>query len=153
MLCFCRLLEWNIRESKDAKVITRALFQRADIHKATLDLANGRVKNQIDQWGANANSDHYLVRTKIRLKRKYVSMKKFKARFNTDKLKAETQDGRTQGSVEKARGAQSREEREEIEKLWEAHRKAYMEYAEVLLGFRKRHEQTLGQTANVKGDI
>ena len=74
-------------------VITGTLFQHKDIHKTTWFSANGRVKNQMDhrlisghlksafldtrvQRGADVNSDHYLVRTKIRLKlSKYVNMK------------------------------------------------------------------------------
>ena len=68
-------------------VITGTLFQHKDIHKATWVSANRTVKNQIDhllisrqlksavlntrvQRGANANSDHYLVRTKIQLRLK-----------------------------------------------------------------------------------
>ena len=86
-------------------VIRGTLFQHKDIHKATWVSANGRVKNQIDhllisrqlrsavldarvQKGADINSDHFLVRTNIRLRLvKYVNMTKFKSRFNTNRLK------------------------------------------------------------------
>ena len=75
-------------------VITGTLFQHKDIHKTTWFSANGTVKNQMDRLlisrqlksafldtiecrgGADVNSDHYLVRTKIRLKlSKYANMK------------------------------------------------------------------------------
>ena len=79
-------------------VITGTLFQHKDIHKATWVSANRRVKNQIDhllisrksrcavlddrvQKGADINSDHYLVRIRIRLSlTKYVNVRRIEQR-------------------------------------------------------------------------
>ena len=77
-----RLCEFN---QINGLTITRTLFPHKDIHKATWVSADGRVNNQIDhllisgQWrssvldtkvqrGADVNSDHYLVRTRIKLR-------------------------------------------------------------------------------------
>ena len=134
-------------------VITGILFQHKDIHEATWVSANSRVKNKIDHLlisrrlksavldtrvQSGPMSTAYLVRTRIRLKlRKYANMEKFQPMFNADKLRdRETKRvycGRVGRRLEENRG----EEREEVEELWEALRKAYVESAEEVLGFQK----------------
>ena len=136
-------------------VITGTLFQYKDIHKATWVSANRKVKNQIDhllisrqlrsavldarvQRGPDINSDHYLVRAKIRLRlSKCVNIKKFKPRFNTDRLKDRDTRRMYYEAVRRSLEENRAEEREEIEELWEVQRKAYVESAEEILGFRK----------------
>ena len=108
-------------------------------------MANGKVKDQMDhllisEWlkfavldtrvqrGAKVNSDHYLVRTKIQLKLgKYAKMEKFKARFNMDKLKDRDTKQMYCEAVGRRLEENRGEVREEVEELWEALRKAYME--------------------------
>ena len=119
-----------------------------------------RVKNQIDHLlisrqlrsavldaraqrggggGGDINSDHYLIRTKIRLRlSKYINMKKFKPRFNTDRLKDRVTRRMYCEAVRRGLEENRAEEREEIEELWEAQRKAHVESAEEILGLRKR---------------
>ena len=135
--------------------ITGILSQHKDIHKTTWVLANRRVRNKIYhlltsrhlksavldpsvQREADVNSDHYLVRTKIQLRLgKYGNVKKFKPRFNRDRLK-DTGIRRIYCEVVRRRLEENRiEERKAIEELWEAQSKAYVESAEEVLGFRK----------------
>ncbi|PIK34050.1 hypothetical protein BSL78_29129 [Apostichopus japonicus] len=86
-------------------VITGTIFKHRTIHMETLVSPNGRAKNQIDhvlvnksmrtsvldtriQRGADAISDHYLVRCKIRLKLcKYLNRSKVKPKLDIEKLK------------------------------------------------------------------
>ena len=119
------------RESEAKNQIDHFLISR-QLRSAVLDARAQR--------GADINSDHYLVRTKIQLRlSKCVNTKKFKPRFNTDRLK--DRDARRmycEAVRRKRRRAENRaEEREEIENLWEAQTKAYVESAEEILGFRK----------------
>ena len=82
-------------------VITGTLFPHKDIQKATLVSADRRVRNQIDhlllsgpwrssvldsrvQRGADANSDHYLVRTCIKLRLSSHRNNKVKLRLDVD---------------------------------------------------------------------
>lgn len=90
------------------------------------------------QRGADVHSDHYLIRTKIWLRLgKYVNMKKLKPRLNTDRLKDRGTRQMYCEAVRRRLEENRAEEREEIEELWEAQRKAYVESAEEVLGFRK----------------
>ena len=136
-----RLCDFSV---SNGLVITGTLFQHKDIHKATWVSANGRVKNQIDhplisrrlksavldtivQRGADVNCDHYLVRTKSRLKlSKCANIEKFKLRFNTDKPKDRDTKRMYCEAVRRRLEENRGEEREEVEELWEALRKAYL---------------------------
>ncbi len=88
-------------------IITGTLFTHKDIHKATWVSADGTVKNQIDhlmisgQWrssaldtrvqgGADVNSDHNLVKMRIRLRLSTNrNQKKVKPRLDVEQLKDE----------------------------------------------------------------
>ena len=62
-------------------------------------------------------------------------MKKFKPRFNTDRLKCRGTRQMYCEAVRRRLEENGVEEKEEIEELWEAQRKAYMESARLLAKF------------------
>ncbi|XP_060069976.1 craniofacial development protein 2-like [Ylistrum balloti] len=135
-------------------VITGTLFPHKDIHKATWMSAIGQVKNQIDhllisrqwrssildtrvQWGADANSIHYLLRTSIKLRlQSHRNKKKVKPNIDVDRLKDEETKRKFCESV-RSKLEENRTEIEDIEEIWEQQRSAYTKAAEEVLGFRK----------------
>ena len=135
-------------------IITGTLFPHKDIHKATWTSADGRVSNQIDhllisgQWrssvqdcrvqrGADTNSDHYLVRTKIKLRlSSHRSNKKAKPRLDVRRLKDEDTRKKYYEAV-RTKLEENRTESEDIEEVWEHQKNAYVKAAEEVLGYRK----------------
>ncbi|PIK41455.1 putative craniofacial development protein 2-like [Apostichopus japonicus] len=129
--------------------ITGTIFKHRTIHKDR----NGRAKNQIDhvlvnksmrtsvldtrtQRGADAISEHYLVRCKIRLKLcKYLNRSKVKPKLDIEKLK--DRQMREQYNVE----VKNRYEALDVETLEECREgleKVYVEAAEMTIGYIKR---------------
>nr|KAG5709173.1 hypothetical protein BaRGS_028629 [Batillaria attramentaria] len=140
--------------NKNDIIIIMGDLNAKDIHKATWVSADGRVRNQIDhllisgQWrssvldtkvqrGADANSDHYLVRTRIKLRLStHKNKNKVKPRLDVERLEEEEMRIKFNDSVKKML-KEYREDTEDIEEMWEQQRKAYVQSAEEVLGFRK----------------
>ncbi|XP_060067249.1 uncharacterized protein LOC132547510 [Ylistrum balloti] len=113
-----------------------------------------RVKNQIDyllisgQWrssildtrvqrGADTNSDHYLVRTNIKLRlQSHRNKKKVKPKIDVDRVKDEETKRKFCKSV-RSKLEENRTEIEDIEEIWEQQRSAYTNAAGEVLGSRK----------------
>ena len=122
-------------------VITGTLFPHKDIHKATWTSANGRVCNQIDhllisgQWrssvldtrvqrGADVNSDHYLVKTRIKLRLSRHKKKGIvKPRLDVERLKDE-KTRKAFSETLRRKLDDNREETDDIEQVWETTKKS-----------------------------
>ena len=89
------------------------------------------------QRGADANSDHYLVRTSFKLQlNTHRNKNRVKPKINVDRLKdRETKEKYCEAVRKKLE--ENRTESEDIEKIWEQQRSAYVNAAEKILGFRK----------------
>ena len=88
-------------------IITGTIFSHRNIHKATWKSPDGRTKNQIDHIlisrqhrttvldtkvlrGADVASDHYLVRTKLRVKLKKIkTVRNPRRKYDTIQLNQE----------------------------------------------------------------
>ena len=130
--------------STNGFIITGTIFHHKDVHKATWKSPDGRTVNQIDHVmvnrcmrtsvldirvmrGADVYSDHYMVRTKIRLKlRKNRGKKNAIERFDVTKLSRV--DIRKQFNVEVKNRFETlldiEEPEEEHDKLLEVYREA-----------------------------
>ena len=150
--------------SLNGLVIGGTIFKHRDIHKITWQSPNGRDANQIDhiiingKWrgslldtrtyrGADVNSDHFLVVSKIRLKLKN-NYKKTQLRrtFNVRRLKEE--GVRQEFSIELRNKFSLLEdlhmdidEPEEVGKKWNYIKKAYIETCENVIGFNKSNNK------------
>ena len=134
-------------------VITGTIFKHKNIHKATWTSPNGITKNQIDHIlvnksmrtsvldtrahrGADANSDHFLVRSKIRLKLcKFVNRSKVKPRLDINKLNDNHMRAKYNIEVQNRYNAL---EVECLEQWCEGLENAYVEAAEKTFGYTKR---------------
>ena len=135
-------------------VITGTLFPHKDIHKRTYMSRDHRVTNQIDhlvisgsfrssvldsrvQRGADVNSDHYLVKTRIKLRlNTHKQQNKVRPRLDVERLKVE-ETRREYNEAVRKRLQETREVTDDVDKEWEHRRKAYVESAKEVLGFRK----------------
>ena len=135
-------------------VITGTLFPHRNIHKITYASWDGRTESQIDhllisghwrssvidsrvQRGADAHSDHYLVRTRIRLRLSaHKDKNRAKPKLDVERLKDEATKKRYCEAVRK-KLEESRNDNEDLEEKWEQQRKAYFSAGEEVLGFRK----------------
>ena len=135
-------------------VIAGTLFPHKDIHKYTWVNPDSSVKSKIDhllisgQWrssvqdcrvqrGADANSDHYLVRTRIKLCiSSHKNKNKVKPRLDVDRLKDEETRKKYCLAV-RNKLEETRTESEDIEEVWEQQKNAHVKSAEEVLGYRK----------------
>ncbi|KAL7874949.1 hypothetical protein SRHO_G00059190 [Serrasalmus rhombeus] len=104
--------------------------------EAKLDDENKRLRAEL-QGGADANSDHHLVRTRIRLcLNSNRNNKKVRPRLDVERLQNEETRKRYCEAV-KSKLEETKTGSEHTEEVWEQQKNAYVKSAEEILGFRK----------------
>lgn len=88
--------------------------------------------------GADANSDHYMVKTRIRLRLgTFKNNSKLRTRLNVERLKTMEVRTKYNDCVRKKLNKIKEKENGDIENIWEQQKIYYANSAEEILGYRK----------------
>jgi endonuclease/exonuclease/phosphatase family metal-dependent hydrolase len=149
-----RLCEFS---QQNGLVIAGTLFPHKDIHKITWISPDGNTRSQLDhlmisgrwrsslmdsrvQRGADSGSDHYLVRTRIKLRLStHKNKKKTSPKFDVSQLKDEKikMEFRTTLRKKLQKNRIEEDNKDNIEEIWDKQRDAYVKTAEEVLGHHK----------------
>ena len=136
-------------------VIAGTIFPHKPRHKVTWISPNGKTENQIDHIliskqhrtscldtramrGADASSDHELIRCKIRIKLKAFKKQTENRRIKFDTTKLQQPERKKAFTIALKNRFQVLEHMESVEEIWETMEKGYIETAKDILGVKKR---------------
>jgi hypothetical protein len=126
-----------------------------DIHKGAWNDPAGRTVNQIDHvlinkrrativedvrtmWGANCDSDHFIIRTIIRHKISRLYKKKQKYKFKCDKNKLENKDKKKDCQDHITEELKEIERKQDVNEEWINIKKVILETAKVETGEQRK---------------
>lgn len=139
-------------------VITGTIFPHKPRHKITWISPNGKTENQIDHVlisrqhrtscldtrsmrGADASSDHELIRCKLRIKLKASKKREANRRIKYDTTKLQLPEKKRAFSIALKNRFQALEDKDSVENIWETMEKGFTDTARDVLGIKKKGQK------------